>query len=256
MPTVANLVAAAKRLSPEELTQLLREIERLEKLSRAIIISRQGVTYLLVRLNDAEYGELHRRSLAIKEDFLFEIGFFDSLRQRGEYLDFARLYATLRELTGESSRLLDPYKGAFAFPFALDVIKGNREWPYLFNVRNYKGSLEFAVRKVVAEDDPRLKDHLIHPPFDEEFSRDEMNALVGRFYLHLLGRWEEVRDRPPRPFVREVKSNLILFGCCGGRYFEEEYDDEEECETARHRYEEQVRKEASRGEESDPCILC
>ena len=51
-PKVRELAAAAAELKPSELRQLLGEIDRLEKASRAIMLKPPGLTCRLVPLND------------------------------------------------------------------------------------------------------------------------------------------------------------------------------------------------------------
>jgi hypothetical protein len=143
MDTLAEIVAAARRLDPAQLGDLQREIERLDKESRAIRFEAGeagGVACHLIRLADGELWELLRRSLATKDDSLavywMLYGPSASLR-----LSQPAAYLALKHLSGESGRWFDNYKCSFSFPFALDVAREGRTFPYLLEVRNYGGGL-------------------------------------------------------------------------------------------------------------------
>ena len=71
---------------------------------------------------------------------------------------------TLKHLSGESGRWLDDFQVSFSFPFALNVERDGQTFPYLVEVRNYRGGLEFPLRRVVDADDSRLAEHLVHEP--------------------------------------------------------------------------------------------
>src|SRR5689334_16330657 len=124
MSTVMEILAAAAQLSRDELRELRREIDRLDSLARTICLSPEGLACRLTRLDDAGFANLLRRSLAIEEDYGFEVRFFLALAERRDALNFAQAYLALRETAGESGRLFDDWKGSFSFPFALDVRRG------------------------------------------------------------------------------------------------------------------------------------
>lgn len=255
MDTVSRILAAIAQLDGAELRQVRQEVDRLEKASRAIHLECEGVKYQLLRLPDGEFIDLLRSSLTIEEDLGFLMRFHLLLQETQQALNFAEVYAVLRDLTGESGRHFDPYKGAFSFPFALDVCKGGQSFPYLLEVHICRDSLYFPIRRIVGPDDPRLGEHRIHQPFAAEFSLEEMNELIAYFYGYLCGCWNIVREHCREPFLRSVSAGGLLFGFCNGRYFEEEHLSVEAYEAARQRYEEQVKQEKQHALEADPCLV-
>jgi hypothetical protein len=253
MDTLAEIMAAARRLLPAELSKLRCEIERLEKESRAICFeAREGedLGFRLIRLRDDEWRELLRRSLSIEDQslalFLLLWGPSPLLR-----LSLPAAYLTLKHLSGESGQWFDDYKSSFSFPFALNVQRRGRTFPYLFEVRNYGGGLEFPIRRVVDPRDQRLADRVIQAPLEEEFGREEIKVFLLRFVARLSGVWEVIRKRPHEPFVQAVSRSLVVFGCCGGKVFEKCYQREGMYTAALGRYQEQVRREQERGNRKD-----
>ena len=149
MHTVADILAAAATVSGDELRELAQQLTKLERRSRRIELQPRGMPCQLVRLDDAEFIALSRRSIAIEEDYGFYWSLFLNARRDDMQLNLAQVYLALKHLSGESGEYIDDWKGSFSFPFALDVIKNQREFAYLLDVRNHRGSLEFVVRKIV-----------------------------------------------------------------------------------------------------------
>ena len=191
-----------------------------------------GLDLRIRRVSDDRYVQLHRRSIAIADDGYFLMRLLMPAHRDGDGLDFPRAYFILNHIYGRSGRLYDDWKGSFAFPFSLDVIKGDSSFPYLLNVHNHRSMLEFSIRKVVA--DRTQADGVIRPPDEREFSRTEINYFIAFFYGYLEGRLQMALKFAARrrPFVHKVQSNLILYGCRNNQFFEEEYDSPEEFEAA------------------------
>jgi hypothetical protein len=254
MQTSDEILSAAASLSPGDLGKLRSAIERLDRLANAIVLETGGqMTFALYRQTDAEHWDSLRRSVAIEEDY----GFYLHLhywRQPGQELNFAQVYLTLKHLAGESSRFLDDYKMAFSFPFAMDVIKRNQTIAYLLEVRNIRDSLCFTLRKMVDADDKRLKDGYIHPPFEDEFGKEEIRCFKSYFYGYLLGYWKSLKPEQLQPFVRRVSAALIIFGYCDGNAFEEQFESSEEYEAAWQRFQTQIERERE-SKKADPCIV-
>jgi hypothetical protein len=196
----------------------------------------KGFDVSLVRLTDLQYYKLGRRSIAIFDDGYFMMKLARSARRDGGGLDFPRVYFILKLVYGRSGYAYDDWKGSFAFPFAIDVIKGDHVFPYLLKIHNHRSILEFSIRKVVG--DKSQADGIYHHPFTEEFSREEINYFLAFFYGYLEGRLEVALENGARmtKFIHKVDSNLILYGCRQGQFFEEQYDDEDEFEAVYRRY--------------------
>jgi len=175
------------------------------------------------RLDDQEFEILRQRSLAINEDYFFLMR-LHSNRPEIERLSLGRARAALTKLSGPSSKLLDPYKQSFGFPFLYSVPPGKPFAQYLMIVQDIRGSLYFTSRRMVSADDPRIQQHFLHEPFAEEFHRKELNRLTATMMGFLKGFSECV---VPSPFVGKVDSEQILYGYADGQYFEEQHDSTE-----------------------------
>jgi hypothetical protein len=241
MNTLGEIMAATAQLSVPELRELRRETERLEMIARAIPWRVGDRHYRLVRLNDSEFGALLRRSLPIEENHGPDLQFYLAMRALQNQLNLAEAYLVLKDWTGESGRLFDDWKGSFTFPFALDVIKSDQSFPYMLEVCDCRGSLEFRIWKVVAADDDRIREGLIRPPFSGEFPREEIDKFIPHFFSYLVDCWEAIRSCPHKPFVRKVDSSDVLYGYVNGATLAEQYCSSEAYEAAYKHYQDQVR---------------
>src|SRR5262249_12390115 len=140
----------------------------------------------------------------------------------------------------------DDWKGAFSFPFTLHFIREGCSCTYLLDVHTCRDSLYFPFRKVVAPDDPRLQNRIYHPPIPDEFSWEESNRFVLHFYGYLHVRLSGLDAASIAPFVRHVPASLIIFGHCGGTFFEQEYESEEDYRAALESYQRQGAQESTR----------
>jgi len=150
----------------------------------------------------------------------------------GYLLNLAEIYAAFEASFGESGLYFDDYKGAFSFPFEVAVFRGEAVYLYLLNVANWRSTIEFLFRKVISPDSRDFDRMVIHPPFSDEFSADDINTVVAYLYGFVQGVVDTFRRHPIEEFVKKVDSNLILFGFREGAFFEEQYDDREELTAA------------------------
>lgn len=254
MATVADILDAAKNLRSDQLDVLRAAIDKLARNTRALTITVNKVEHRLMRLDEAEFRALLGRSLAIEEDYWFLIQLVYSARAAGEELTFAQVYLILKELTGESSRFFDDYKGSFSFPFRLDIRKANRRLDYLLEIRNHRDSLYFHIRKVVASDDKRLRNHAIHPPFTEEWSKEEINSFIAYLHGYFSGYWSVRGKGSHEPFVHAIPSSLIVYGFCDGEIFARVCGSREEWEVARKYHEEKIQQHGT-AIQADPCMI-
>jgi hypothetical protein len=234
MDSLNQLISLASKLNPVELRQLSVAIKRLSTQKCQAEFHLDGITYRLTRLSDGEFIDSMRRSLAIQDDYHFLIGLF--LTNENDNLNFAEIQIVLSEKFGPSGKYFDTYKGSFSFPFALDVIRGDNSFAYLFEVHNCRDSLYYSVRKIVPENDPRLKEFTIRQPVETEFSRTEINRFTAYFHGYLRGYWESIREQPHESFVRIIPASSIVYGCVEGCTFEEYHKTVEELDTAAKHY--------------------
>ncbi len=188
--------------------------------AKALQFEVEGVEYTLIRLSDGQYYDLQRRSLAIAEDHGFYLSLYFANQQRGELLDFARAYASLKSLFGESGKYYDDFKGSFSFPFLLHVRKPAGGSFYLLNVLNLRSTLEFSLHKLLRPEAQGFDTQRLYQPFAEEFSRAEINQFIAFFYGYLRGYAKTLKRHWTEPFVQMTSSELLLFGYLNGEFFE------------------------------------
>jgi hypothetical protein len=238
MSTIADLVAAAAELNVMELKELRLEIQRLEHRRPGKRFNLKEFAIGLTRLEDGAYMKLRRSSIAIKDDNMFLVQLLYpifSQTKRQAPLNFGELYFVMEHLYGESSLLYDDYKSSFLFPFALDVIKEDKVYPYLIIFRDCRGSLEFSVYKCVRREE--IVDSTVCPPQENEFSRTEINSFVAYFYGYLQGHLQMflASGVQPMPFVKRQDFCHCLYGYYEGQFFEDDYDRKDKFEQAYRR---------------------
>ena len=195
--------------------------------TQTIQLEVEGVDYEFIRLSDGQYYDLWQHSLAISDRHNFDLAYFLYRHEREFSLNFAQVYAALKSLFGESGKFYDDWKGSFSFPFLLHVRKDGQTLDYLLNVLNLRSSLEFSVRKVLQPDEKHFDRDIIHQPFEQEFSGEEIKQFGFGFYGYLRGYFKAVAKRWQEPFVQTTGSNLIVFGYLQGDFFEKHFESSE-----------------------------
>jgi hypothetical protein len=241
MRTVAELTAAAAQLDREELHELRREIQRLQKgFIRALQLKIDDVSYRLTLVDDSEWKGLLRRSLAIADDPSWDLRLFISLYESGLVLRFIESYLVVAERTGLGVRDGDDWQGGRRFAFAMEVRKRRRRFDYLFEYRQGEGIPSFYLWKVVEPNDPGLVSRHMLVPIAEELSSVEIHKFFEGFHKALREGWAALSRRWRQPFVRRAPDVRLVFGFCDGRFFEDKSATEEEYELACRRWEECV----------------
>jgi hypothetical protein len=175
---------------------------------------------ILRRCDDAFFRRAWLRSVPIEPEYLSPSF---SLLPRTT-LGLPQLYATLTQLFGRSGKLYDDWKGAFAFPFKLTVERNSNQHKYLLKLTNYKAEVEHSILRVLQPGESLNRD-VYYKPFDAELTRADMDSLVDYLYRSLEGYFQTM-PRWDTPFLKHVRSNLIVFGYNKrlGDFFEEEYE--------------------------------
>ena len=158
----------------------------------------------LRRCDDRTWLEMRSRSMPIlmRDDALMSIVCTE--------VGLPGIYAALTVSTGPSSMLFDEWKGAFAFPFRMIVRRGGREHVYLLRLTSYRSMVEPDLHRLLCAGETH-DGRVYHPPFDEELTASDMWVIVSYIrgfiegFLKTMPRWTT-------PFVKEIPSNLILFG--------------------------------------------
>jgi hypothetical protein len=189
----------------------------------------------LLRLDDHTYRRLRQHGVPISENtaLYWELEF--PLRRdpnrEDKRLSLPKAYIALKTLFGASGDDFDDWKGSFVFPFFLKVTKGAQSFAYLLNVRDHRCSIEFDIYKL-APPEAGYDLWLYHEPFEDEFTRAEIDYFITYFYGYLVGFFEAVTEQYDEPFFKRVDSQSVLYGYQDGQFFEEQYHEPEEYEAA------------------------
>jgi hypothetical protein len=192
----------------------------------------KGIKCRLTRMDDARYLSLWGNSVPLQGD-----GGFWVLLQLGQPIDsllnLAEFYTVFKERFGESGSSYDHSKGAFSFPFELEVFKGDTSYIYLLDVVNWRSTYQFNFRKELQPGETRFdrKAHL--EPFEDEFSTLDMNTLIVYLHGFATGYLKSINLKSVAEFVRQVPSNIILFGFEKGQFFTRYYENQDEFEKDR-----------------------
>jgi len=230
---VKEIAQEIRNLSTEEKQLLLQELQpneylkqRLQSFSSIVYepvdLELKQAHYRFYRLSDEDYFNLSSYTIPIKNDS----GFFTAFYLNIETIELPKLYLSLKHLFGKSSRCFDDYKSSFAFPLFTEIIKPNATYNYLIVVRDYRGSIDFSIRRCVEEKIEPIQS-VYHEPYEQEFSLEEIRYFVSYFCGYLLGRWKALdRDRV-LPFYHEIQSNNLLYGYSEQEgYFHFEYEED------------------------------
>ena len=184
----------------------------------------------LSRLDDLRWRRLRRSALAIRTPELVADIWQAVARMRADRPQLASTYTVLRALFGESGRCFDDWKGAFSFPFEIEVSKGSVRFAYLLEVASWRGALEFRFARQLGLAERGFNRSMCYPPFDPEFSAAEMANLVSFLCAFIDGTVDAFqRTRTLEDFALRVPSEKTLFGVRKGVFFLEQYDNEDEC---------------------------
>lgn len=184
---------------------------------------------ILTTLTQKQYNDLWEKSIPIFENYDCYFRLSRSLEENAPDFDHAQLYAGLKTLYGESSPGYDDFKCSFEYHFLLKVIKKDKKSKYIFRFYDLKGGTNFYFRKVI-EDRKELEKYdrdVLHKPFEEEFSEDEMCFVMEFFVFFLVGFMKSYKPHYKEEFFRSNSYHNAVYGYVDGIFFADYYEDEE-----------------------------
>ena len=194
------------------------------------------------RIDDMRWIEFRKNGIPINEQFPVFSSYVPNECMGHEPLNLAEYYALMNIAFGKTGRLYDDWKGAFAYPFEVEVFNAAGEHKYIMKVTNWRDTVELRFNKII--NDPSRMDAIVckHPDL-EEFYGEEMSFVDAFLYGCLLSfRSRDDYYQIPE-FSRQIDSNIIKFGFQGGKFFETHYSDYEDyqrCARQNHRLEEET----------------
>jgi hypothetical protein len=210
----------------------MKRVIRQIKERRMIDMQSKGIKYYLWRIDDAEENKLRESSIQIEDpDFQFYHSLFRFPRGTEDELNLAEFFVVLESIFGESSDWFDKWKGSFSFPLLLVVEKETGKFFYLMTISDHRGFVYFRLYKIVEDGINFDENSRIHKPFEDEFSREEINYFFSFFYGFLIGYFGVYKQfNFPQPFLKTIDSSLIFYGYKDNDYFEVDCNTSEEYE--------------------------
>ncbi len=173
---------------------------------------------VLWRLTENGYAAWFTKTLPIFEDGYYIFHILRDLSRAGRDLELPHIYAVLARRFGWSSRQRDEWKQAFTFPFLLEFEQQGQAIRYLMTIAQYRSGLEFRFRRQRLGREAYDPD-VYQPPFEAEFSREEMNECAGFLLESLALTFQADPDSYVRDFHLIVPSNHIAYGCREGVFY-------------------------------------
>ena len=114
--------------------------------------------------------------------------------------------------------------------------RGDSESRYLLRLVNYRSGVDPLLYRVQKPGESYERNRY-HRSFRDELSKRDISYVLNYIDGFLQG-FLETMPRWTTPFVKEVRSNFILFGYDpkAGAFFEESYEEEEAYEAALERW--------------------
>jgi hypothetical protein len=137
---------------------------------------------------------------------------------------------------GVSSLAYDGYRGSWCFPLLLTFDHAPL-LRYMVRVHDRRGTIYFPLFRVMERELSPSARTRHHSPFANEFSRSEITAFTTVFFEYLRAGAETLSDSFVAPFCRAVDSDLLLYGCENGLFFEQYYEDRAAFASAREELE-------------------
>ena len=198
---------------------------RQSRIRNQIELESRGIKYQLWRLDDTEEQKLRNNSLPIDDDYMFYIQLDWSDRESKDKLNLAEVFITLEWLFGKSSDFYDEGKGSFRFPVLLIIEKTNGTFYYLMVISDHRGTVYYRMYRIVENNIEGYDTQRTREPFELEFSRQEINYFLSYFHGYISGCFKVANlMTPAQSFLKRINSNLILYGCRDGVYFEEQHE--------------------------------
>jgi len=193
------------------------------------------------RIDDSHFGSLRKHSYSIQEQwpsFQLMRRNASSENNDGDSFNLSEYYAAMCVSFGQSGNFYDDWKGAFSFPFEVNVFKGRQSFRYVLNVINWRSVVELHFYKVLDTDFKSIDLAVYRQPIESEFSAREMIVLDSFLCGYILGLKEYFKHIAIPNYFKAIGSNLITFGHVDGVFFEHQHETEEAftAEVERYKY--------------------
>jgi hypothetical protein len=196
-------------------------------------------TFKLWRMRDGEFRELWPRSFQIHIGGNFVSKLIALEASDKNELTLPKILVSLEYMFGPSSdRMFDSEKGSFAFPFLLEVLRGDCHFYYLLNVSDSKGSISFDLYRII--DDKKywnMSTYSSQKPIESELSVEDIESLIYYVWYSMKRTVKKLIQLPQgiQPFFRSINAVNGIYGFLNGEFFEDCIENTEEYESTVYR---------------------
>jgi hypothetical protein len=231
-----NTAKGKKRLATKiEPFSLISELNPMPDIVKRHSLDLDKGAYRLWRLSEDEYRRLRQSSLPIKIDSFIILKLVLSERDNPERLTLGKALTCLENLFGKSSEFLDTWKCSFTFPLLLQLNRQTGKFLYLLRIGDFRGMLDFSLHRFLVSGTDDLNIDAYHDPVEHEFSRDEIDRLLCYIYSFLTGMGQTLK--PPKPFLKRVESQNLIYGYDGNDFFEDDFNSDTDFNAAINTFE-------------------
>lgn len=201
-----------------------------------MIVELENSEIIVAAITGKEYYDCYQKSISILHDYFYQMDLNCMLRTIAPNLIHPRLYAALKSRFGETTTMYDNYKCSFGYQFLVVVMK-KKASIYTMNFNDYKGGLSFCFMKVLNTPTElekyrgRMMDY--HEPFEDEFSKPEMCALM-RWFVRSMSEYEKnVQEDSIETFARSNDYCQLIYGRKNKEFFLNQYEEREDFDEAK-----------------------
>jgi hypothetical protein len=186
-------------------------------------------TVNLWRIRDGEFKEIWPRSfpISINGSIVFDLMAWEAGKKNE--LTLPKIFISLEHLFGQSSdSLFDSYKGSFAFPFLLEVLREEQHFYYLFKIADSKGSIFFTLYRVIDNHQYwNMSSYTSQKPIDSELSAEDIEYLICHIWYTMKQTIGQLLQVPQniQPFYRVIDAVQGIYGFLDGIFFEDCIED-------------------------------
>ena len=92
-------------------------------------------------------------------------------------------------------------------------------------IADHRGTVYYRMYRILENNIDGYDTQRTRKPFELEFSQQEINYFLSYFHGYISGCFKVANLMITiQPFLKIINSNLILYGCRDGAYFEEQHE--------------------------------